>query len=63
VWLVWLASEGRTVMPTLSDKLNNVHCIIQELERAGVDLPMGDYEYIYDVLEEARDKESEGCND
>jgi hypothetical protein len=43
---------------TVADNLNNVHCIFQELENMGVILPMGDYQYAYGVIEEARDMAS-----
>jgi hypothetical protein len=43
---------------TVADGLNNVHCIFQELENMGIILPMGDYQYAYSVIEEARDMAS-----
>lgn len=42
-------------LPDMAKRLNNVHCIIQELENAGVELPMGDYDYVYRAIEEARE--------
>lgn len=45
-------------MNTVADGLNNVHCIFQELENMGIILPMGDYQYAYSVIEEARDMAS-----
>jgi hypothetical protein len=39
----------------LAEQLNNLHCIVQELETSGVELPMGTYEGIYNTLEEARE--------
>lgn len=45
----------------LSEQLNNIHCVFQELENVGVELPMGDYQQIYLVLEEARDIHEDPC--
>lgn len=41
-------------LPDMAERLNNVHCIIQELENAAVELPMGDYDYVYRAIEDAR---------
>lgn len=37
-------------------KLDWLHSLMQELEAAGVELPMGDWTEVYDVIEEARDE-------
>ena len=37
------------------EKLNFIHCLFQELEDKGIDLPIGDYSLIYDMLEDIRD--------
>lgn len=42
-------------LPDMVERLNNVHCIIQELENAAVELPTGDYDYVYRAIEEARE--------
>jgi len=39
------------------DHLNFIHCVFQELEDMGVDLPMGDYNLMYDMIERIRDEE------
>jgi hypothetical protein len=40
------------------NELEWLHALFQELENAGVELPMGDYEYVYGIIEEMRDNES-----
>lgn len=40
---------------SLSEQINTVHCIVQELQNAGVDMPMRDYDYVYSALESARE--------
>lgn len=40
---------------TLKEKINHVHCIIQELENNSISLPIGSYNDIYSYLEEARE--------
>lgn len=40
------------------DELNWLHSLFQELESQGVELPMGDYLYVYTILEKARDEEN-----
>lgn len=37
------------------EKINFIHCLFQELETMKIDLPMGDYSLIYDMLEDIRD--------
>ena len=39
----------------MAENLNYVHCVFQELEDMGIELPMGDYEMVYKTVEEARD--------
>jgi len=39
----------------MTENLNYVHCVFQELEGMGIELPMGDYDMVYKMLEEARD--------
>lgn len=41
--------------PGYVEKLNFLHCLFQELEDAKTVLPMGDYNLVYDILEEVRD--------
>lgn len=43
------------VVDNIVEKLNYVHCIFQELEGQGIALPMGDYNLVYDILEDIRD--------
>lgn len=38
-----------------TESLNWLHSLIQELEREGVTLPMGDYNYAYGLIENVRD--------
>ena len=45
---------------TLMEHLNYVHCVLQELENIGIELPMGDYGVVYRMVEEARDYFGEG---
>lgn len=40
---------------TSIEQIEFVHSLIQELENKGVELPMGDYNLIYDYIEGARD--------
>jgi hypothetical protein len=35
-------------------ELEWLHCLFQELENMGVVLPIGDYMYVYSLLEEMR---------
>lgn len=37
------------------EKLNYIHCVFQELQGQGIPLPMGDYNLMYDILEDIRD--------
>lgn len=39
---------------TSIEQIEFVHCLIQELENKGIELPMGDYNLIYDYIEGAR---------
>lgn len=39
---------------TSIEQIEFVHSLIQELENKGVELPMGDYNLIYDYIEGAR---------
>lgn len=38
-----------------TDDINTIHCIFQELQNAGVDLPIRDYDFVYETLEVARE--------
>jgi hypothetical protein len=40
---------------TSIEQVEFVHSLIQELEDKGVELPMGDYNLVYDYIEGARD--------
>ena len=48
---------GTVVTPeqALIENLNYVHCVFQELEVMGIELPMGDYDMLYEMVEYARD--------
>lgn len=37
------------------DQVEYIHCLFQELESAGIQLPMGDYMVVYDILESLRE--------
>lgn len=37
------------------ERIEWLHCLMQEMEDAGVELPMGDYGDVYDIIETARD--------
>jgi hypothetical protein len=37
------------------EKLNYIHCVFQELEDMNIVLPMGDYNLMYDIIEDIRD--------
>ena len=39
----------------LAERLNWLHCLVQELENGGVELPMGDYTDVYGIIEDARE--------
>jgi hypothetical protein len=39
----------------LAERVNWLHCMVQELEDAGVTLPMGDYTDVYGIIEDARE--------
>jgi len=39
----------------IHENLNYLHCVIQELENDGVELPMGNYYMLYEMIENARD--------
>lgn len=39
----------------LVEKINYIHCVFQELQDRGIDLPMGDYNLMYDILEDIRE--------
>lgn len=41
--------------PAYTEKINYIHCLFQEMEDKNINLPMGDYNLVYDVLEEIRD--------
>jgi hypothetical protein len=47
-------------MTTVQDRLNWIHSLFQELETQGVELPMGDYNYVYDMIETIRDNHTDG---
>ena len=38
------------------DEINWLHSLFQELESQGVQLPMGDYLYVYTILENERER-------
>ena len=40
----------------VAEQLNWIHCLFQEIENSGYELPMGTYEIVYSILEDARDK-------
>jgi hypothetical protein len=39
----------------VSEKLNFIHCLFQEMEELRISLPMGDYTLVYDIIEDIRD--------
>jgi len=39
----------------LAERINWLHCLVQELEDHKVELPMGDYTDVYGIIEEARE--------
>ena len=43
-------------MEMKAEQLNWIHCLFQEIENSGYELPMGTYEIVYSILEDARDK-------
>tara|TARA_R110000744_G_scaffold143489_1_gene255437 strand:+ start:657 stop:827 length:171 start_codon:yes stop_codon:yes gene_type:complete len=45
-----------TVDVYVAEQLNWIHCLFQEIENSGYELPMGTYEIVYSILEDARDK-------
>jgi hypothetical protein len=49
--------EAKYKMVTLADRLNSIHCLIQDIEQSGLSdaFTEDEYEMIYDGLEEARD--------
>lgn len=63
VWTMGLVMEWKMTkdykidrdVSTSIEQINFVHSLIQELENKGVELPMGDYNLIYDYIEGARD--------
>lgn len=44
-----------TKLEELEEKLNYVHCVFQELETMGINLPIGDFNLCYSYLEETRE--------
>lgn len=52
---VWPKPCPQCAGEPLADRLNTVHCIMQELQAAEVELPMRDYAYVYAALECARE--------
>ena len=40
---------------TISESLNWLHSLMQELEDANVELPMGDFNDVYGIIEDARE--------
>ena len=42
-------------LPDMIERLNNVYCVVQELENAGVRLPTSDYDCVYRTIEEVRE--------
>jgi len=63
VWTMGLVMEWKITkdykierdVTTSIEQIEFVHSLIQELENKGVELPMGDYNLIYDYIEGARD--------
>jgi len=63
VWTMGLVMEWKMTkdykidrdITTSIEQIDFVHSLIQELENKGVELPMGDYNLIYDYIEGARD--------
>ena len=63
VWTMGLVMEWKMTkdykidrgVSTSIEQIEFVHSLIQELENKGVELPMGDYNLIYDYIEGARD--------
>jgi hypothetical protein len=63
VWTMGLVMEWKMTkdykidrdVSTSIEQIDFVHSLIQELENKGVELPMGDYNLIYDYIEGARD--------
>jgi hypothetical protein len=63
VWTMGLVMEWKMTkdykidrdITTSIEQIEFVHSLIQELENKGVELPMGDYNLIYDYIEGARD--------
>lgn len=56
--MVWKMRKDYKIdrdISTSIEQIEFVHCLIQELENKGVELPMGDYNLIYDYIEGARD--------
>jgi hypothetical protein len=47
--------EIMTTEHEIHENLNFVHCVLQELETMGVELPMGDYDMLYAMVESGRD--------
>ena len=44
-----------THVDNIVEKLNYIHSVFQELEGQGISLPMGDFNLMYDILEDIRD--------
>jgi hypothetical protein len=63
VWTMGLVMEWKMTkdykidrdVSTSIEQIEFIHSLIQELENKGVELPMGDYNLIYDYIEGARD--------
>lgn len=43
-------------MAISSDQIEWLHSLMQELENSGVELPMGDYAEVYDIIEGVREE-------
>jgi hypothetical protein len=39
----------------MAERLNWLHCNVQELQQRGVEMPMGDYDDVYSIIEDARE--------
>ena len=51
-----LKNNEENQMNNVAEQLNWIHCLFQEIENSGYELPMGTYEIVYSILEDARDK-------
>ena len=60
-WVIPLESPDTMDQPVpdttadLAERVNWLHCNVQELQDRGVELPMGDYGDVYAIIEDARE--------